>query len=180
MAESDGSGGIGEHGLPSVRWGNETVEFQLAKTVGESPAFAALVFAFYGDRVLLCDIAGRGWCVPSGRLESGESAEAGARRETLEEAGVELGRLLPLGHFRFTSDQGDTRLATAFVADVVGWVDFDGTDESRGRQWVAWEDLAETYYAWDPLLAAVFETAWETRSNALVTGFTIPETFRQP
>ena len=32
-------------------------------------AFAALVFPWHGDKILLCDIEDRGWCIPSGRVE---------------------------------------------------------------------------------------------------------------
>ncbi len=37
------------------------------------------------------------WSIPKGLPDEGESLEAAARRETLEEAGVEAGDLVPLG-----------------------------------------------------------------------------------
>jgi 8-oxo-dGTP pyrophosphatase MutT (NUDIX family) len=41
-----------------------------------------------------------GWEVPAGRVDEGESAEEGARRETLEETGWRPGPLRPLVSFR--------------------------------------------------------------------------------
>jgi len=37
------------------------------------------------------------WSIPKGKAEEGEAQEAAARRETLEETGVEAGPLTPLG-----------------------------------------------------------------------------------
>ena len=54
--------------------------------------YAVLVFLFYGDKVALADIAGRGYCIPSGRIEPGEALDAAAEREVWEETG---GRLAP-------------------------------------------------------------------------------------
>jgi len=40
------------------------------------------------------------WSFPGGRAEPGEDCEAAARRELLEETGLRVGALLPLGAFR--------------------------------------------------------------------------------
>jgi predicted NUDIX family NTP pyrophosphohydrolase len=45
----------------------------------------------------------RPWSIPKGLLDDGEDAEAAARRETEEEAGVRVtGDLVPLGHIDYT------------------------------------------------------------------------------
>jgi predicted NUDIX family NTP pyrophosphohydrolase len=41
------------------------------------------------------------WSIPKGELDPGESAETTARRETLEETGVEAGELFELGRVRY-------------------------------------------------------------------------------
>lgn len=41
------------------------------------------------------------WSIPKGEPEPGESAETTARRETLEETGVEAGELFELGRVRY-------------------------------------------------------------------------------
>jgi len=43
------------------------------------------------------------WSIPKGLPDEGESLEATARRETLEEAGVEAGELFNLGSIRYTT-----------------------------------------------------------------------------
>ncbi len=42
------------------------------------------------------------WTLPAGYLENGETAADGARRETTEEAGADLGDLIPYGFYNIT------------------------------------------------------------------------------
>lgn len=42
------------------------------------------------------------WGIPKGLPDPGEQLEAAARRETLEETGVDAGALAPLGHIDYT------------------------------------------------------------------------------
>lgn len=166
--------------FPTVTWRRETVTF-VPELRTELPARHALVFPFYGDRVVLAEIPDRGWCIPSGRIEVGESPEEAARREAYEEAGVTLGRLVPLGSFVFTEPEtGTQRHAPAFVAEAVGLGALPDGSESQGRMLVAVEDIAGLYYAWDALLAAVFEEAASAKAQLLPAGTLLSVFTEQP
>jgi len=54
---------------------------------------SALVLAFLGDRMLFTRLAERGWDIPGGHLEPGETPEQAARRELSEETGAVAGNL---------------------------------------------------------------------------------------
>ena len=69
----------------------------------DNPRVVVGTLVAVGDAVLLCRraIAPREglWTLPAGFLERGESATAGAGRETLEEAGARVRVTAPLAHF---------------------------------------------------------------------------------
>ena len=164
--------------FPTVRWKNETATFVAAPAEDERdqsiPAPAALVFPFYGDRVMLADIVSRGWCIPSGHIEAGETPEEAVRREAKEEAGITLGRVVYLGWFVLThTETGVVRHAPTFVAEVRTLGGDVLTDESRGGQLVNAEDIADLYFAWDELLADVFAFAYTAKGNLLPAGYSI-------
>ncbi|MFM7322832.1 MAG: NUDIX domain-containing protein [Armatimonadota bacterium] len=164
-----------ESRFPTVRWGDDTVDFQPGDPDGGPAPFAVLVFPFYGDRVVLADIAGRGWCVPSGRIEPGETEESAVRREALEEAGIVLGDLHLLGTYRFRRIGAPDRVSRAYVAAVEGVEPFTPGAESLGRHWFAVEDVAEHYCMRDALLDAVFDLAWRMRELLLPRGTPIDD-----
>jgi 8-oxo-dGTP diphosphatase len=156
--------------FPKTQWRNDQATFVRGESVG-FPTPAALVFPFYGDKVVLAEIPGRGWCIPSGHLEPGEKPEAAARREAFEEAGVTLGRVVCLGYFVLTDTQtGTIRHAPTFIADVQGLSELPEGSESRGRLLANLEDIDGLYYHWDDLLAAVFEEAATARESLLPSG----------
>ena len=134
--------------------------------------YAALVFVFYGDKIALADIAGRGFCIPSGRIEPGETLDAAAEREVWEETG---GRLAPdrrrlIGCYRLLSrggaNPGQVRWCPVFVAEALGFEPIPAGSESNGLFLAAIEDVADLYFTWDALMAAVFCYA-EAKKKAL-------------
>jgi len=61
---------------------------------------AAVALAFSGDCLLLAHLAARGWDIPGGHCEAGETPEATMRREVHEETGVRLGDVTVFGYQR--------------------------------------------------------------------------------
>src|SRR5579871_5066483 len=102
----------------------------------------ALVIAFVGDRLLMTELASRGWDIPGGHIEPGEHPEETVRREVLEETGATLGELHLLGYQRLRL-LGPQPAAYAYPypdsyqvfyrARVISLSDFQPTPEARSR-----------------------------------------------
>ena len=59
---------------------------------------SAFVFAFADDRLLMTKLAQRGWDIPGGHIEPGETPAETAQREAYEETMVRLGELRLFGY----------------------------------------------------------------------------------
>ncbi len=123
-------------------------------------AFAALVFPWIGDRVVVCDIDGRGWCIPSGRVEPYETSVEAVRREALEEAGAVLCDIDYIGCYHI-SEKREVRWADCFAAQVRQLVDISMPEESKGVRLVQMDELPSMYHLWNPLTKMVFEHSRE-------------------
>ncbi|BDI31294.1 hypothetical protein CCAX7_33450 [Capsulimonas corticalis] len=136
-------------------------------SASESRLYAVLSFVFYGDKIVLADIADRGYCIPSGKIEAGETIADAAEREAFEETGVRLRnrRLSLIGCYllipRTGAKKGEARYCPVFVAEAVGFEPIPEGSESNGVFLAAIEDVAELYFFWDDLMAAVFAYAGE-------------------
>lgn len=104
----------------------------------------ALVVVRDGDRfVLVNEKRDRGWYLPAGRVDPGESLEEGACREVREESGlhVELDGII---RFEFTPayPNRDARMRAIFLAHPVGGtLKTEPDDESLGAAWVTFDQL---------------------------------------
>lgn len=78
------------------------------------------------------------WGVPGGALGSGETAEQAARRETVEETGLDLSGLVV--HARHVLDHG-TWTYTTFVATVPARLPVVPERESVDLRWVAADEV---------------------------------------
>ncbi len=71
-----------------------------------------LLYRRLGDRIEVLLVhpsgnynRGKPWSIPKGLPDDGETLEAAARRETIEEAGIEAGPLTPLGAIEYTKSR---------------------------------------------------------------------------
>jgi len=147
----------------------------------EGKLWAVLTFVYYGDKVALADIAGRGLCIPSGKIEPGETLDEAAVREVWEETGGQLQpdrrrligcyRLTPSGNLPTTPE----RYCPVFVAEAWGFAPIPEGSESHGLVLAAVEEVAEIYFLWDALMAEVFAFAQERREALFPVGLPLSE-----
>lgn len=141
--------------FPSGRWDGLPLEFSAYDPIDTSPAEFVLVFAWRGNAVLLAEIADRGWCVPSGKVEVGELPEEAASRELSEETGAVASTLVRFGRFR-VGEGTDAKWGDAFVASGLKLAAIPSGSESHAARFVDEAELPRVYFDWNELFAAVF------------------------
>jgi len=107
---------------------------------------SAVVYAERGDEILLLKraegtaLAGQ-WFIPGGMVEPGELPEDGARRELLEESGIEIdGELEIVGCYPMHVYGYDT-LQISYRGRVADSADVAISNEHDGARWVKASDL---------------------------------------
>jgi len=107
---------------------------------------SAVVYAERGDEILLLQraegtaLAGQ-WFLPGGMVEAGELPEDGARRELLEEAGVEIdGDLEIVGCYPMHVYGYDT-LQISYRGRIADSADIAISHEHDGARWVKASDM---------------------------------------
>ena len=82
------------------------------------------------------------WEVPAGRIEYGESNEAAAKREAIEEAGCELADLQYLCSYNPSNGMSDS-LIHCFAAKVSSEGDFTDSDEINNKRWFSKQEYMD-------------------------------------
>ena len=147
------------------KYGRQTMRFYPAPFRAPLRAFAVLVFPWRENKVLVCDIAGRGWCVPSGRVEPDESSCEAGVREAIEEGGAVLDGLQYIGCYEIR-DRSEVRWADCYTGMVVELGEITLQEESKGRRFVTQEELPDLYHLWNELTAQVFQHSREVSERA--------------
>lgn len=127
-------------------------------------AFAALVFPWVDDKVLICNIADRGWCIPSGRVEPMEESLETVCREAREEGGAVLDHVQYIGCYQIC-ERREVRWADCYVSGIREMREIEFKTESLGVDFVTMEQLPEIYHNWNDLTHQVFEHSYEVVSR---------------
>ncbi len=142
--------------FPCGQYGRQKLQFFAAPYRAPIRAFAALVFPWHGDQIVLCNIADRGWCIPSGRVEPYENSLEAARREAVEEGGLVLSGIQYIGCYHI-SERHEVRWADCFAARVERFEEIQMCEESLGRQLYRLEEIGAIYHVWNELTELVFQ-----------------------
>lgn len=126
----------------------------------------ALAVAFAGERLLMTHLISRGWDIPGGHIEPGESPAEAVRREVYEETGATLGQLYLLGyqHLRllcprpanYSYPYPDCYQAF-YWAQIASFDDFLPTAETRGR--ALFPPVAARIQSWVQINPELYEAA---------------------
>ncbi|CEK18161.1 NUDIX hydrolase [Chthonomonas calidirosea] len=127
---------------------------------------AVLAFVFSGGQALLARIRGRGWCVPSGHVEAGETPENAIRREIREEVGASVGHLHLLGHYLLTPPHASPYLAAVYYTSLLSQEAIPEGSESQEARLFPLEAFPTHYYFWDPLVEAVCKYAFQQAAQS--------------
>jgi 8-oxo-dGTP diphosphatase len=141
--------------FPSAKWDKRLLEFLPAPARPPFRPYFALMFLWKDDEVLLAHIKDRGWCVPSGRVEPGESGMEAARREAREEAGAEVSDVRYMGCYRITESR-TVQWAELYVGRVDEVGEITACAESSECRFFGCCDLPSIYHWWNPLIEKLF------------------------
>jgi 8-oxo-dGTP diphosphatase len=149
---------------------NSRVEFIPATTPPGLPVTAVKIYIFQDDKLLLTNIKSRGWDLPGGHIESGETAEQAILRELEEETGAAVRRFNLIGYLRVTNEQENERNRKyPKVSCILVYKGYDATVDTDHRfqleasesKFVSLEELPQIHHDWNDAKSQVVDYAYQ-------------------
>ncbi|GMV37223.1 MAG: hypothetical protein AMXMBFR61_17310 [Fimbriimonadales bacterium] len=109
---------------------------------------------------MVSHVRGRGWCIPSGSVDEGETPEQAAERELMEEAGCTATDLRPFGSVEWERPSG-LQVGLAFVGRLRSLAQPTAPSEADDVRLMSLAELRENYFDWSPYYEAMFQRALE-------------------
>ncbi len=142
------------------------VEFFQAIAPPDLPVTAVKIYVFQGDKLLLTNIKSRGWDLPGGHIESGETVEQAIIRELKEETGAVVRRFDLIGYLRVTNEQENERNKKyPKESCILVYKGYDATVdadhvfqlEASESKFVSIDELPQIHHDWNEAKAQVLE-----------------------
>lgn len=147
---------------------NSRVEFFPATALPELPVTAVKIYVFQDDSLLLTNIRSRGWDLPGGHVELGETPEDAIIRELKEEAGAVVRRHEQIGYLKVTNEK-ENELNKKYPKescilvykgyDVVVDVSHDFKLEATESKFLPIDQLPNIHHNWNEAKAQVIKFA---------------------
>jgi ADP-ribose pyrophosphatase YjhB (NUDIX family) len=116
---------------------------------------AVFMIAFDGERMLAIQNE-RGWDIPGGYLEAGESVEEALRRELIEEGGAHVERQIP---FALLGKPTAAKVMLLYTGWGITLGEFVQKPDALGREVMDVEELIRRYYGDRKMLRRLIEAA---------------------
>ncbi len=133
----------------------------------ELPVTSVHGFCFAEGKVLVCNIRGRGWSIPGGHLEAGETLHECFDRELREEACASIGRAVLVGFIVADHSINATyvgryprKSALAFFSAKLDEImPYVPSKDALSRELVEVDALPNVHHQWDLVLEEAYNEA---------------------
>ncbi|NJN53884.1 MAG: NUDIX domain-containing protein [Anaerolineae bacterium] len=131
---------------------------------------AVFALIFQNDCLLMTQLATRGWQIPGGHVEDGESLEMAVRREIYEETAVHVSNLHIWGYDKFVIQSAmppaykypfPESYQVGFIGNVTLLDPFVPTDEAAARKLMTPAEVRET--TWGKNNEKIYQAALNTK-----------------
>lgn len=148
--------------FPVAYWDEKSTKVQFEIFTDEptrSSITACMVFAYHDDTLLLAKPV-RGWGLPGGHIEEGESAQECATREVFEETAVDIKNLQLIGGWKTTKlveNEGNAKYPSTgyqllYIAEVDTIHPFTPQHESSERKFLTVSDIKKNHHKYEPVI----------------------------
>lgn len=145
------------------------IEFIATSYISGDIPFTAVKMLLFDDHKLLLTKVPRGWDIPTGHKEEGESIVETVKRETLEETGVTAKNVIFIGYLKLTQvvqNEQNKKYPPLSAIGVFICRDFTVSDfnkplhEATERCFQEIDRIGEIHHYWPPIMESIMRYAY--------------------